>query len=73
MKAENGPGGAKRTEMRALPLMSQKDLFRNRLGEVDVWLMKLHQYLISEILGKMVEMLRSSFKPNGQEACGSNL
>ena len=54
--------------MRPLPLTGRKDVFANWSGEVDVWFKKLHQYSISEIVDKMIEMLRSPFKPKGREA-----
>ena len=49
------------------PLMGHKDVFGNRPGEVDVRFRKVQQHPISENLGKMVEMLGSSLKPDDQE------
>ena len=49
------------------PLNDSKDVFRNRLGEVGDWFRKLYQYPVSEILDKMVELPRISFKPKDPE------
>ena len=54
--------------MCALPLLSQLTAFKRWLVEVDTRFRKLHHYPISGILDKMVELLKISFIPNGQEA-----
>ena len=51
-----------------LPLRSRLTSPKRWLEAVGTWIRKLHQYHIREILDKMVEMLNSSFKPNGPEA-----
>ena len=62
-------GRNKRGEMCTLPLLGQLTAFGRLLAWFDTWFRKLHQYPISEILDKMVEMLGNSFKPNDRDAC----
>ena len=58
----------KGNEMRALPFLRQVTAPKRRLGVVDTWVRKPHQYPISGILDKMVDLLKNSFKPKGGEA-----
>ena len=62
MKAENGHNQGIREIGRAPSLMSQKRVADHWLEEIDVWFMKLHQWPISEILDKMIEMLKFQIK-----------
>ena len=56
--------------MCALPLRSQLIGSIRWLEVVGNGFWELHQYPISEISGKTVEMLKTPFRPKGKEACG---
>ena len=60
----------KRNEMCVLPLLSQLTVSKRRVGEAGTWFREPRQYHISAILDKMVEMLKSSFKPKGRDGGG---
>ena len=54
--------------MRPLPLPSQFPIFKDRVWALGVWSLGLRQYHISDVVNKMVELLKRERKEKGKEA-----